>query len=114
MDIETGLYVAFDYSKHSEMEAFHKAVRMLEKLGVKADSIPLDKYYSSREVLRLFGREVAVYVIPKKNVSRLGMEWSRVLRKIACLPLDFLKRYFKRNLSEAGFSADKRRFGWKN
>ncbi|WP_457556147.1 ISNCY family transposase [Candidatus Pyrohabitans sp.] len=113
MDIETGLYVAFGYSRHSEMEAFHKAVKMLEKLGIEVDSISLDKYYSSRKVLRLFGREVAVYVIPKKNFSRPGMEWSRVLRKIACSPLDFMKRYFKRNLSEAGFSADKRRFGWK-
>jgi len=27
-------------------------------------------------------------------------------------PYRFLKRYFKKNLSEAGFSSGKRRFGW--
>ena len=112
IDLETGLYVAFGYSKRSEMEAFHKAVKLLEKFRIKVDSISLDKYYSSRRVLKLFGRETAVYVIPKKNISKLGMEWSKVVRRIACSPISYLKRYFKRNLSEAGFSADKRRFGW--
>jgi transposase len=28
-------------------------------------------------------------------------------------PRDFLKHNFMRNLSESGFSADKRRFGWR-
>lgn len=36
----------------------------------------------------------------------------RVIERIVEAPYRFLKRYFKRNLSEAGFSADKRRFGW--
>lgn len=112
IDIETGMYVGFGYSKKSEMEAFNKAMRMVEKLGIKIDSISLDKYYSSRKVLKLFDKEVAVYVIPKKNISKLGFEWVRVIRRIAENPMEFLKRYFMRNLSETGFSADKRRFGW--
>ncbi|MFO7967633.1 MAG: ISNCY family transposase, partial [Archaeoglobaceae archaeon] len=28
-------------------------------------------------------------------------------------PYQFLKKYYERNLSEAAYSADKRRFGWK-
>ena len=36
----------------------------------------------------------------------------RVIERIVEAPYKFLKRYFKRNLSESGFSADKRRFGW--
>jgi transposase len=112
IDIETGMYVGFGYSKKSEMEAFDKAMQMVEKFGINIDSISLDKYYSSRKVLKLFNRKVAVYVIPKKNISKLGFEWVRIIRRIAESPVEFLRRYFMRNLSEAGFSADKRRFGW--
>jgi len=35
----------------------------------------------------------------------------RVIERIVEAPYKFLKRYFKRDLSEAD-SADKRRFGW--
>jgi len=111
IDIETGMYVGFGYSKKSEMEAFNKAMQMLEKFGIVIDSISLDKYYSSRKVLKLFDKRVVVYVIPKKNIAKLGFEWIRIIRRIMKSPKEFLKRYFMRNLSEAGFSADKRRFG---
>jgi transposase len=113
IDLETGMYVGFGYSNKSEMEAFYKAMSMVEGLGIPLDSISLDKYYSSRKVLKLFDKEAAVYVIPKKNISRLGFGWVRVIRRIAEEPIKFLRRYFMRNLSEAGFSADKRRFGWR-
>ena len=42
----------------------------------------------------------------------LDFDWLRVIERIVEAPYRFLKRYFKRTLSEAGFSADKRRFGW--
>jgi transposase len=112
IDLETGMYVGLGYSAKSEKDAFEKAMKMLKSMGVKVNSISLDKYYSSRKTLKLFDRETAVYVIPKKNLARIGFEWLRVIEKIAEAPYRFLKRYFKRNLSEAGFSADKRRFGW--
>jgi transposase len=112
IDIETGMYVGFGYSKKSEMEAFRKAMRMLEKFGIAIDAISLDKYYSSRKVLKLFGKRTAVYAIPKKNISKLGFEWARVVKRMVEDPVLFLEKYFMRNLSEAGFSADKRRFGW--
>ncbi len=112
IDIETGMYVGFGYSSRSEKDAFKKAMKMVKEMGVKINSISLDKYYSTRKTLELFGKETAVYVIPKKNLSRIGFEWLRVIERIVEAPHKFLKRYFKRNLSESGFSADKRRFGW--
>jgi transposase len=112
IDIETGMYVGLGYSTKSEKDAFERALRMLKGMGVKINSISLDRYYSSRKTLRLFDRETAVYVIPKRNLARIGFEWLRVIERIVEMPYRFLKRYFKRNLSEAGFSADKRRFGW--
>jgi len=111
IDIDTGFYVAVGYSNSSEMEAFHKAMAMLADLGIPVDSMALDKYYSSRAVIKLFGEETALYLIPKKNIARVGLEWSRVLRRILEDPYLYLKGYFLRNLSESGFSADKRRFG---
>ena len=112
IDLKTGMYVGFGYSKKSEMDAFNKAMKMLDGLGIAADEVSLDRYYSSRKVLKLFGKRTAVYVIPKRNISKLGFEWYRVVKRIVEDPVLFLKKYFMRNLSEAGFSADKRRFGW--
>lgn len=112
IDIDTGMYVGFGYSDRSEKDAFEKALGMLKSMGVKVNSISLDKYYSSRKTLRLFDAETAVYVIPKRNLARIGFDWLRVIERIVEAPYRFLKRYFKRNLSEARFSADKRRFGW--
>ena len=111
IDINTGFYVAVGYSNFSEMEAFQKAMTMLRELGISVDSLSLDKYYSSRTVIKLFGEETALYLIPKKNIARVGLEWSRVLRRVIEDPYLFLKGYFLRCLSESGFSADKRRFG---
>jgi transposase len=112
MDLQTGMYTAVGYSNESEMDAFSKAIAMANELGIEMDSVALDKYYSSRKVLQLFGNETTVYVIPKKNISKIGITWSKVIRRILIDPINFLRCYFKRNLSEAGFSSDKRRFGW--
>ena len=112
IDIDTGMYVGFGYSSRSEKDAFNKAMKMLKEIGVKINSISLDRYYSTRKILKVFGKETAVYVIPKKNLARIGFDWLRVIERIIEAPYKFLKRYFKRNLSESGFSADKRRFGW--
>lgn len=112
IDLDTGMYVAYGYSNRSEMDAFNSAMEMLENHGVEINSIVLDRYYSSRKILKLFGRRTTVFVIPKKNIARIGLEWSRVLRNILEEPAEFVSHYYKRNLSEAGFSSDKRRFGW--
>lgn len=112
IDLRTGMYVGFGYSSKSEMEAFHQAMGMLGRMGIEMEEISLDKYYSSRRVLRLFGERTSVYIIPRKNISKLGFEWASVIKRIAEDPVEFLKKYFMRNLSEAATSADKRRFGW--
>lgn len=113
IDIDTGLYVAFGYSDRSEMDAFRKAMKMLKSLGVKTESIRLDRYYSTRKIIRMFDRNAKLYLIPKKNLRNLGMGWRRILMEILRDPHEYLKQYFLRNLSESGFSSDKRRFGWK-
>lgn len=112
IDLETGMYVGFGYSNKSEMEAFRLAMGMLEWRGIEMDEISLDRYYSSRKVLRLFGKGTSVYVIPKKNISKLGTEWVPIIKRMAEDPVEFLGKYFMRNLSESAISADKRRFGW--
>jgi len=111
-DLKTGMYVGYGYSRKSEMEAFHRAMEIVRRFGIKIDSISLDKYYSSRKVLEQFEVETAVYIIPKKNLSKLGFGWAKVIRRIAENPFMYLRKYFLRNISEAGYSADKRRFGW--
>jgi len=111
IDVDTGLYVAFGYSNKSEMEAFNKAMGMLTKFGIRIDTLSLDKYFSSRKVLKLFDKETALYLIPKKNIAKIGLEWARIIKRMIEDPYLFLKNYYLRNLSESGFSADKRRFG---
>jgi len=112
IDLETNLCVAFGYSNHSEKEAFEKAMKMLDECDIEIESMRLDKYYSSRKVIRYFGREISLYLLPKKNISKVGVEWYRIFKKILCDPIEFLSNYFKRNLCESSFSSDKRRFGW--
>ncbi|MBU7011506.1 MAG: ISNCY family transposase [Theionarchaea archaeon] len=112
VDLETGLYVGVGYSTKSEMDAFRKAMNMVKDFGIPIDQICLDKYYSSRKVLKLFGERTSVYVLPKKNISKIGLKWAKIFNRILEDPVQYLKTYFQRNLSEAAFSADKRRFGW--
>jgi len=111
IDVDTGLYVACGYSRKSEMDAFYKAVHMMTEWGIPVDSLSLDKYYSSRKVIRLFNKDTALYLIPKKNLATVGTDWRPILQHMQEDPYLFLKEYFLRNMSEAGFSADKRRFG---
>jgi len=111
-DYRYGLYVGVGYSTKSEMDAFHKAMKMVRDFGISIDQICLDKYYSSRKVLELFDKRTSVYVIPKKNISKIGPRWAKIFKEILEDPVKYMKTYFQRNLSEAGFSADKRRFGW--
>ena len=111
IDVGTGLYVAFGYSNKSEMKAFHKAMKMLTELGIDIDTLSLDKYFSSRTVLKLFDKETALYLIPKKNIAKIGLEWAQIIKRMIEDPYLFLKSYYLRNLSESGYSADKGRFG---
>lgn len=112
IDIQNGLYVCFGYSEISEMDAFNKAIFMLRKIGIKINTNRLDRYYSSGKVIRMFGRKVSLYLIPKKNMRGVGLDWYRTIKEMFIDPVGYLQQYFKRNLTETGISSDKRRFGW--
>jgi len=110
IDLETGMYVGCGTSRESEWDAFHKAVAMLRRIGAMVRSVRLDKYFSTRTVIKLFGRSVSLFLIPKKNIAKVGA-WADILTRMAASPFEFLSEYFRRNLSESGFSSDKGRFG---
>lgn len=112
IDLDSGMYIAYGYSHKSEMDAFKKAMKMLLMLNVIPNSIRLDKYYSSRKIIRMFDEKTTIFLIPKKNTRKFGNEWARIINRCLMDPLEYANQYYKRNLSESGFSADKRRFGW--
>ena len=112
MDLVTKMYICYGTSMRSEKEAFNRAMKMLEGIDVDINSTRLDRYYSYPGISELFDNS-RVYIIPKKNVRVGGSrKWKRELFHFVSDPLGHLKEYFKRNNSESGFSADKRRFGW--
>jgi transposase len=110
IDLGTGMYVGCGASRLSEWEAFNKAVAMLRKVGVALKSMRLDRYFSSRAVIKMFDRSVSLFLIPKRNIARIGV-WADILGRMMVSPVDFLSEYFHRNVCESCFSADKGRFG---
>ena len=62
------MHVGLGYSNRSEKDAFNKAIKMLKDIGVKTNSISLDKYYITKKTLKLLsGKETAIYVISKEK-----------------------------------------------
>jgi len=113
MDLETQMYIAFGMSKKSEKEAFERAEEMLKTIDVTLKSVRLDKYYSCSTYVSRFGN-AKVYVIPKKNATLKGSwKWKRTMMDFVKNTPEYLEEYYKREMSEAGFSADKRMFGWR-
>lgn len=113
LDLESKMYVAFGMSLKSEKEAFDGAMEMLKGIDVKIDSVRLDKYYSLPSYVDRFGN-AKVYVIPRKNATLRGSwKWKDTMEEFVRDTPSYLEQYYLRNNSESGFSADKRRFGWK-
>ena len=110
IDLATGMYVGCGTSRQSEWDAFSKAVAMLRRIGAAVKSVRLDKYFSTRTVIKLFGKSVSLFLIPKKNIAKIGA-WTEILTRMMASPVAFLSEYFRRNISESGFSSDKGRFG---
>jgi transposase len=110
IDLASGMYVGCGTSRQSEWDAFSKAVAMLRRIGSAVRSVRLDKYFSARTVIKLFGKTVSLFLIPKKNIAKIGA-WADILTRMMASPVDFLSEYFHRNVCESGFSADKGRFG---
>jgi Transposase len=113
MDLRTKMYIAFGSSMKSEKEAFDNAINFIKTVDVKLKSVRLDKYYSESSYVSLFDKDTAVYVIPKKDATLNGSQkWKDTMREFVTDTYQYLKEYYKRENSEAGFSADKRLFGW--
>jgi len=116
MDLDTRMYIGYGTSYKSEKEAFAKAMKMAEHAGMA--SIRLDRYYAVQTYVKfiedLFGKDVLIYIIPKKNATVKGpLKWKKILHDFVNDTTGYLGEYYKRNQSESGFSEDKRRFGWK-
>lgn len=115
MDLDTRMYIVYGTGLKSEQEAFYKAMEMARSTEI--ESIRLDRYYALQSYVKyienLFGKDVIIYVIPKKNATIKGpLKWKKVLYDFVNDTKGFLGEYYKRNQSESGFSEDKRRFGW--
>ena len=80
---------------------------------MKLKSVRLDKYFSESSYVSLFDKDTEVYVIPKKDATLNGSQkWKDTMREFVTDTYQYLKEYYKRENSEAGFSADKKLFGW--
>lgn len=118
MDLGTKMYVCYGTSLKSEKEAFDKAMKMLKEikteLEIELDSIRLDRYYSFPSYVDRFG-ETKVYIIPRKDIvlKRKSWKFKRIMKEFVNDTMTYLGQFYLRNNSEAGFSADKRWFGWK-
>lgn len=117
MDINTRMHIGFGTSFKSENEAYHKAIDIAKKTGIKIESFRLDRYYSKQsyveELQELFGN-LKVYLIPKTNSTVRGsLEWSKMMKNFLKNTMEYLHEYYKRNQSESGFAEDKKRVGWK-
>ena len=52
-------------------------------------------------------------MLPKKNSTLNGSQkWKDTMKEFVINTMNYLQEYYKRENSEAGFSADKRMFGW--
>ena len=111
-DLATKMYIASGISLKSEKEAFERAMKMLERIDVTLNSVRLDRYYSCPFYVDMFGN-TKVFVIPKKNATLKGSwKWKRTMKEFVTDTPAYLEQYFQRQQSEAGWSMDKRRFGW--
>ena len=114
MDLDTHMYVGYGASLKSERAAFEAAREIMRECGVEAKSVRLDQYYAGQSTATAFDANTAVYVIPKSNATIRGSyAWKDMIMDLMSYPFLFLKEYFRRELSESGFSADKRCDGWK-
>jgi transposase len=73
-DPETGKYVGVGHSAKPEIDAFRKATKMVSDISIHNNPIALDKYLNSRSVLKLFGKRISFFVIPGKNISKIGLK----------------------------------------
>jgi len=114
MDLDTKMYVGYGTSMKSEKEAFDEAYKMMGEMEISVKSVRLDKYYSNRKIVKKFGKNVKIYLIPKKNATIRGSpEWKKMLDSFIETVFIYLEEYYKRNNSESEIATDKKMCGWK-
>lgn len=117
IDIQTRMYVGFGTSSKSEKEAYHLAMEMAKKSGIKINSIRLDRYYSSQSTAEFFSNNFdspKLFFIPKSNATVKGpWSWKHMLAQFVGKTKEYLEEYFQRNQSESSIAEDKKRTGWK-
>lgn len=105
--------MAFGTSRRSERAPYAAALRWLNAQGIAVESTRLDRLYSRATVAERF-RGARFFFLPKKDVRRhTPHEWLAALREFVDHPISYLEEYSRREHSEAGLSADKRRLGWR-
>ena len=112
MDLSTRMYIGYAVSLRSEKDAYRKAIEMISKLRIDLASIRLDRYYSGQSILDDFSENTRIFIIPKKNSRIRGPgAWRDMILRFMNDPVAYLREYFKRSNSEAGFSSHKRSTG---
>jgi transposase len=112
LELKTNLYVGFATGFKSEKSLFLEALKVVKDNGFKIKSMILDKGYSYQSIFECFDENTKVMTIPKSNATIKGpKKWKEMLKHWIRYPFGYLKRYFKREASEANFSRDKRKHG---
>ena len=112
MDLSTRMYIGYAVSLRSEKDAYMKALDMIAGLMIDLESVRLDRYYSGQSILDDFSENTKIFIIPKRNSRIRGPRgWRELIRRFMNDPIAYLREYFRRSNSEAGFSADKRSTG---
>lgn len=112
IDVKTQMYLAYGTSLKSEREAFDRAMAFLSTTEIRLNSVRLDKYYSAPTYVDLF-EGTKVYVIPKKNATLKGSwKWKHTMFEFVENTNEYLEEFYRRELTESGWSADKRQLGW--
>ena len=106
------MYIGYAGSLRSEKDAYMKAIDMIASLRIDLDSIRLGRYCSGQRILDDFSKNTRILIIPKKNSRIRGSRrWRDMILRFMNDTIAYLREYFKRSNSEAGFSSDKRSTG---
>lgn len=112
VELKTNIYVGYAAGFKSEKQLFIEALEMIKKNGFKIKSILLDKGYSYQSIFECFDEDTKVITLPKSNATIKGPpKWKEMLKHYIRYPFGYLKRYYKREISEANFSRDKKKHG---
>lgn len=105
MDPSTRMYVGYAISPRSGKDAYHRAPDMIAEMRIDPRSARPDRYHSGRSILDDLGEGTGISRIR----GRKG--WRGIVRRFMDDPIAYLEECFRRNNSEAGFSAGKRSLG---